>query len=111
MTERYIPNVSTPRIPGASDEPSNRSFKEAHAEGRLHDAQEEEIAVTRIFILEKYSIPPEHVLVFSPSKSKKSQRQIRAFSILSNPENPNQSFYAEGHTAHVVLNRAIVEEF
>lgn len=111
MDERLIPKVSTPKISGVSDKPNSRSFQEAHAEGQLGDAMEEEIAVTRIFILEKYSIPPGHVLVFSPSKSKRPQREIRVFSILSNTENPSQSFYAEGHTAHAVLNKAIVAEF
>ena len=99
MKEEFIPKVSTPRIPNVSQQPASEAYREAHAEGRLPDAAEEEIAVTRIFILEKYSIPPENVLVFTPVKSKKPQRQIRAFSIIVNTENPEMSFYAEGHAA------------
>ncbi|PIR68083.1 hypothetical protein COU49_02805 [Candidatus Nomurabacteria bacterium CG10_big_fil_rev_8_21_14_0_10_35_16] len=111
MKEEFIPHIATPKIPEVSQTPASAAYKEAHAEKKLADHLEEEITVTRIFILEKYAIPPEHVLVISPSKSNKAQRHIRAFSILSNTENPKNSFYAEGHTAHVTLHHALIEKF
>lgn len=114
MNEKFIPGVTTPRVPGASDQPSSAAHREAHVKEKLDVRSfdfEKEIAVTRSMILEKYSIPPENVLIFSPSKSGKPQRKIRAFSILSNSEKSEQIFYAEGHTAHAALNNAIVAEF
>ncbi len=111
MKERFIPKISTPKVHGASDEPSSTSFREAHAEGLVHDAPEKEISLTRNLILKKYSIPVENVLVVAPSKSKKIQRLIRAFSILINTKDPALNFYAEGHYAHAVLNKAMVKEF
>ena len=111
MKENFISRVTTPRVPGASDQPSGATHKEAHAKDVLINASEREISITRALILEKYSIPLENVLIFSPSKSGKPQRKIRAFSILSNSEKPEQSFYAEGHTAHAALNHALIAEF
>ena len=111
MKEEFIPNISTPQIPDVSEEPASKTFHEAHMEGLLHEAPEEEISITRIFILKKYAIPPEHVIVIAPLSLKKSQRQIRAFSILTNTEDPQSGFYAEGHTNHATLYNAIVEKF
>jgi hypothetical protein len=113
MKEKFIPKISTPRIPSTSDQPSSLAHKEAHASAVLNEGEalENEISVTRTFILDKYSIPPENVLIFSPLRSKKPQRKIRAFSILSNLEKPEQNFYAEGHTAHAALNQELVMKF
>lgn len=111
MREKYIPGVTTPRVPGASDQPSSAAHREAHEKGIFGGALEQEISVTRSLILEKYSIPKENVWIFSQVKSEKPVRKIRAFSILSNSENPDQSFYAEGHAAHAALNNNLIEEF
>ncbi len=111
MKEEFIPKISTPKIPDVSEEPASKAFHEAHMEGLLQEASEEEISITRIFILEKYAIPPEHVIVIAPLSLKKSQRQIRAFSILTNTEDPQNGFYAEGHTNHATLYNAIVAKF
>jgi len=107
-----IPELITPKVPGVSgSSPSSRAHHEAHAKGEFHEASEEEISVTRIFILAKYAIPPENVIIIPHKPSNKPQRQARVFSILTNTENPQKNFYAEGHTAHVALNGAIIEKF
>lgn len=106
-----VPDADTPRIPGVSNTPESVTHREAHAEGVVGPALEKEITVTRNFILEKYSIPPEHVFIVPLMPSEKPQRNIRAFSLLTNTENPDLNFYAEGHIAHAVLYNALIDEF
>lgn len=107
-----IRGTKTPEIPGASDRAETGVHSEAHEETFAVEANEGKVTETRDFILQKYNIPRENIIIQPVIKdSRKKQRKIRAFSLLQNSENPELSFYAEGHTAHVALNRLIVNEF
>jgi hypothetical protein len=105
-----IRGVETPRIPGTNT-PGSSAYKETHRDTEFIEVNEKDIAITRRFILDKYKIPDVNTYIYEYKDRSKPQRKIRAFIMLTNTEDPNLNFYAEGHIAHAVLNRALTKEF
>jgi len=100
----------TPRIPEASSNRDNPIHREVHKIGPERIYNEEEISQTRVEILNKYGISPDHVIVDLPAGSGE-QRVIRAFSIIKNLSDNKQIYYAEGHKSHFELFQEIIDKF
>ncbi|MBU6447449.1 hypothetical protein KGQ24_01230 [Patescibacteria group bacterium] len=105
-----IRGVDTPRVP-QTDSPGSKAHRESHATGEYVEANEEDIALTRQFILNKYHVPPENVAIYEYKNRSKPQRKIRAFVLFTNNDDPQKNFYAEGNTAHAALNNMLGVEF
>jgi hypothetical protein len=96
-----------PEVPMAS-KPKNPVFKEVHERGFVGRTAEEKVEETREIILQRFKIPFENALTEAVGEGE--VRKIRAFMILKNRET-SESWYGEGHKAHVVLLGQLIEEF
>ena len=77
-----LPIGETPRIPKATNEPTEPVYKEVHAQGKVEkvgQVEEEKISDTRDFILAKYIILKDNCLILP---SPETGRRISAFTIL-----------------------------
>ena len=102
----HIRESGTPKLP--TDTPETVLHEEAHraAETEINETLAE---TTRQEILKHYGIDPERAVSIPANKG--SKREMRAFSILENTENPDIKYYADGHTAHAVLLDTILTHF
>ncbi len=74
------------------------------------EKSEKNIIKTRQEILKHYNIEDEKSIHF-PAVSSKEARDICAFFILKNKNQPNEIYYADGHTAHANLFQLILNKF
>lgn len=107
MGERFkIQDIKTPAMD--TNVEATPLHTEVHKHAELSDIHEGGVATTRGEIISHYKVSENNVLVIPFTKGE--QRKIRAFFVLKNKNNPMDSWYAEGNTAHAVLRNMIIEK-
>lgn len=102
----HIAESQTPKLP--TDPPETALHDEAHRYKEI-EFVDEIAAQTRQEIIEHYQIDPHRVISLSGVAGEK--REMRAFSILEKRNNPQDKYYADGHTAHAILLNTILNRF
>src|SRR3990167_5034831 len=104
----FLPQSDSPRL--QTNYPGTALHEEAHRHRReVVNFNESLVEATRAEILERYGVSPEKVLSLPSDLGLK--REIRAFSILENKQDPGKKYYVDGHTAHAILLKNLMQEF